>query len=220
MSEIEIIIPEQNMDRISLDLIDLTRQLCESGRTKEEVHGILGGRYGYGELFENDTFMLHPYCWCEKDDCPWCAGCQAEIPHDPHVGCYQNRLDLLKRKFGEKQEGEEYWHVSYDHKEYAASRRAICKELGLDPSFGCEVHCTCGSDKRWEERYAACDCDWHKGRKQFRFGAAVRAPNFLHKPSGSKVWWYKYIGRDMKTGVHGDWKKISQECFDSLRKEG
>lgn len=23
------------------------------------------------------------------------------------------------------------------------------------------------------------------------------APNFWHKPSGLKIWWYKYIGRGM-----------------------
>jgi len=24
--------------------------------------------------FENDVFMYHEYCWCWKDDCPWCSG--------------------------------------------------------------------------------------------------------------------------------------------------
>jgi len=28
----------------------------------------------YGTNFENDKFMMHRFCWCEKDDCPWCGG--------------------------------------------------------------------------------------------------------------------------------------------------
>lgn len=28
----------------------------------------------YGTDFENDKFMMHRFCWCEKDDCPWCGG--------------------------------------------------------------------------------------------------------------------------------------------------
>lgn len=27
----------------------------------------------YSTNFENDVFMLHPYCWCEKETCPWCS---------------------------------------------------------------------------------------------------------------------------------------------------
>ena len=32
----------------------------------------------YGSDFENETFMVHRYCWCEEDDCPWC---NAEKPN-------------------------------------------------------------------------------------------------------------------------------------------
>jgi hypothetical protein len=28
---------------------------------------------GYGVNFSNDVFEMHPYCWCEKDDCPQCG---------------------------------------------------------------------------------------------------------------------------------------------------
>jgi len=28
----------------------------------------------YGTNFENEAFAMHRYCWCEKDDCPWCSG--------------------------------------------------------------------------------------------------------------------------------------------------
>jgi hypothetical protein len=27
----------------------------------------------YGIIYENDTFMMHTYCWCDKVGCLWCA---------------------------------------------------------------------------------------------------------------------------------------------------
>lgn len=38
-----------------------------------QSHGLLGGSAGYGQAFENDVFMVHPFCWCEKEDCGWCS---------------------------------------------------------------------------------------------------------------------------------------------------
>jgi hypothetical protein len=26
----------------------------------------------YGTRVENEVFTMHPYCWCERDDCPYC----------------------------------------------------------------------------------------------------------------------------------------------------
>ena len=57
----------------------------------------------YGAEFENEYFKMHPFCWCEKEDCIYC--------------------------------GEAY------------------------------------------------------------------EPNFIHKPSGLKIWWYKYIGRSMEANM-------------------
>lgn len=54
-------------------LRDLTRLLMERGYPTSG--GLLGGEYGYGAYFENDVFMMHPYCWCEQEGCPWCNVC-------------------------------------------------------------------------------------------------------------------------------------------------
>jgi hypothetical protein len=77
----------------------------------------------YGTSFENDTFIMHPFCWCEKESCDYCG------------------------------------------------------------------------DKM--------------------------LPNFHHRASGLKVWWYKYIGRD--TVVNADWKgcdlwydEIARDCINSV----
>lgn len=40
--------------------------------------------------FENDVFMMHRYCWCERKACPWCNG-----RHDEHRG--YDGDDLSKR---------------------------------------------------------------------------------------------------------------------------
>jgi len=48
-------------------------------KTLREIAYEAGGRSviewdeKYGTNFENDIFMIHRYCWCEKDDCPWCG---------------------------------------------------------------------------------------------------------------------------------------------------
>ncbi len=88
----------------------------------------------YGTRFENDVFMMHPYCWCEKKDCPWCA-------------------------------------------------------VGMPFKIANQKNC----------------------------GPA--APNFHHKPSGFKVWWYKYIGRGVTMEPELSPEKIlvvGQECLGSL----
>lgn len=28
---------------------------------------------GYGVTVDNEKFEMHPYCWCESDECPWCG---------------------------------------------------------------------------------------------------------------------------------------------------
>lgn len=39
----------------------------------------------YGKHFENAVFEMHPYCWCDKDDCPQCGQIetQANFLHKP-----------------------------------------------------------------------------------------------------------------------------------------
>jgi hypothetical protein len=65
----EIVIPK-GADKGDL-FVELIRQL--SLKTGKSGGNGLGGENGYGVDFENDVFMMHPYCWCESYDCPWCA---------------------------------------------------------------------------------------------------------------------------------------------------
>lgn len=59
--------------RASEDLYELTRLAATLGH--ETTGGLLGGEFGYGAFIDNATFLMHPFCWCEKDDCPWCCPC-------------------------------------------------------------------------------------------------------------------------------------------------
>ena len=43
------------------------------------------------------------------------------------------------------------------------------------------------------------------------------APNFLHKPSGSQIHWYKYIGRGMEISLNENWDTIYNQCLNSLQ---
>ena len=85
--------------------------------------------------------------------------------------------------------------------------------------FAMHRYCWCG-------RY---DCPWcsysdEEGQhfqERFRVNGAVPehggAPNFWHKSSGFKVWWYKWIGRDNETeGRADDVHQMVLDCRDSV----
>ena len=159
-----IILPEYSEDQISNDLRRLTEVLDNAGA--EVSHGLLGGEYGYGAIYENDVFMMHPYCWCEQEDCPWCVGCSCP-----------------DEAFTYKVNGEE---VDFEGwmKGDPAQREYIVHE-----------------DKQ---------CSYCREESQ-------PAPNFLHKLSGTRITWYKYIGRGMKVELGDDWGLVMESCLDSLR---
>ena len=124
-----VVLPECSDDLISDLLRRLTEVICRKDADKQ-VHGILGGEFGYGVDFENATFMMFPYYWGD---------------------------------------------------------------------------CTCGAE----------DGDMAEDHKE---GCLLLKPNFLHKPSGATVQWYKYIGRGMETMAppNLDWTAVIQECIRSV----
>lgn len=116
--EIQVVLPPRTSGLPELEdfLRELTKVLLE--RSGEEDCWGLGGEFGYGADFENDVFMMRRFCWCEKEDCPWC-----------------------------------------------------------------------GEEQR---------------------------PNFVHKPSGSTVKWYKWIGRSMEVDLRASVATIRDSCLASL----
>lgn len=140
----------------------------------------------YGTDFENDEFMMHRYCWCERDDCPWCAGCDCpdtayhyfvdgkEVTWDEWMQFYRDLVGPACYEPGGSHDPEAL--REYDRKSAAANKRRTSRH---DP-----------------------ECDFCKGvGVATKHGGEPRrpAPNFWYKPTDFKVWWYKYIGRDMET---------------------
>lgn len=35
----------------------------------------------YGINYQNSAFMMHRYCWCEKEECQWCNGEEPNFRH-------------------------------------------------------------------------------------------------------------------------------------------
>ncbi len=53
---------------------DLLSELVEIGmRLIAEKHGEKEDwPEKYGVVFDNEIFTMHPFCWCEKDECEYC----------------------------------------------------------------------------------------------------------------------------------------------------
>ncbi len=204
-------------DVLSDGLRDLTRYICEA-LDREEGYG-LGGEHGYGTDYENDVFMMHQFCWCEQDECPWCGSCRESFGSSEHrPSCYQSRLGPLRKEHGVRDEWG--YHVpmfSNAHDNYVEAKKALCADMDIEFTEY-EWLCTCDGEENLKRKVAACQCDWHLGKAQFRFGPAKQAPNFWHKPSGFKVWWYKWIGRGNETeGEAPNILKMLNECAESVK---
>ncbi|MDP9162140.1 MAG: hypothetical protein M3O09_18185 [Acidobacteriota bacterium] len=127
----------------------------------------------------------------------------------------------------ERQKAKKAAHAA-EHEAYSKASKvrreavtaAICKlaaehgQLGKDKieerfaDWVWEYRCTCGRSKlhgEWQhsnEHVRPCEIWW------------CGQPNFMHKPSGLEVRWYKYIGRDMKYNMKTlppeHWQQIKQ----------
>lgn len=80
--DIQIIIPKGAETDIEMALVKLTEALAK----KKGLGGGfgLGGENGYGAEYENEIFMMHPFCWCDKDDCRWCAKNEPNFVYKPN----------------------------------------------------------------------------------------------------------------------------------------
>lgn len=179
----------------------------------EEIHGGLGGDDGYGVPFSNDTFQLHPYCWCEGEGCPWCVGCTC--PEDAYLYFVDGR-----QVKGREDQMDFYSREVY-HRSYAEHQALPPKER-----YGCEIFAD-GNEvnrRRTTSKVPEKECAFCLGTGPRDHGEEPgrQAPNFWHKPSGVKVWWYEWIGRSMTLGAPPNapsWEAILSDCFDSLPKK-
>ena len=104
---------------------------------------------------------------------------------------------------------------------YQESFRAFLKDGGFD-TYGrpCDM---CKENKNWKE---GCG-DYRFENDVFALRAyywgnderVARLPNFLHKPSGYEIRWYKYPLRDAYSSQKleiGDFNRILTECLASI----
>jgi hypothetical protein len=199
MNDINVIVP-QGMFGVDEndDLLDtVLRQIAKSHG--DEEHNWVSK---YGVDFENDIFMMHPYCWCEKEDCKWCGGC-----------------DCPREAFHYFVDGKE---VSYEEQKDFFDRETFDKlKIPRNISLVGEKHndwirLAELTNKRRASKHDPV-CDYCKGTGVFRdCEPGMGAPNFWYKPTNFRVYWYKYIGRDMKTNYPVTEKeliKILQNCI-------
>lgn len=193
--------------RVADDLRELTEELEKHGA--DPHGGGLGGMYGYGTNFENDVFVMHPFWWgdceCGFDD----LEAEWDKTHSHETSCYQN--EIRRRDFIDWDDPRDDT-MPFDevHKHNQAITDAVCAEMGLDPRGGSYVHCTCSWKRDWDA--------WRSAHDHDPLCGMVR-PNFLHKPSGVRVDWYKYIGRGMeitKGTEKRDWDALFAECIASI----
>ena len=189
---IEIVLPPTSENQISKDLRNLTKEI-KLFTGNDNVHGILGGEFGYGEEFKNDVFEMHPFWWgdctCGWDEMQY--NFEENNPHEEH--CYQSEL---KRRNPESP--------------YTEAAK-LAEERGL-PMQGSAIHCDC--------RYKALETQFYIDNPNHMQGCKITEPNFVHYASNFQVSWYKYIGRDMEANKDislKEWIGVMEECLKSLK---
>lgn len=167
-----------------------------------------GSKYGeqliYGANYKNDIFMLHPQCWCDQEDCPWCGGCNcSDSAYQYYIGKQLVTFDewCNYRYEYRKAQVEQLDENLIELEQY---EKIIAKLEQLSPV----VHIP--------------QCDFCLGKgvyAQYGSEPGKGAPNFWYIPGNFKIWWYKYIGRDMeynRTITSEEWGKILHDCLNSI----
>lgn len=199
MTELRIVLPAISSDKVSTDLRHLTRAIAAV--TGEELGGGLGGPDGYGFDHETNVFAMFPFWWGDcmcgwrELEAEWCES------HNHADTCYQAEL---KRRGAWNYEWDDDYDPDLPHGNDVDSSE-IAREWGL-PEAGSMMHCTC--DREPGYRAFRAENPHMKTCPEMR-------PNFLYKPTGAEVYWYKYIGRDMD--VEGDLPvDFLTHCLESL----
>ena len=124
---------------IDLDLVKLTESLTKKiFKDKWQGGGLLGGKFGYGVNYENEVFMMHQFCWCEREDCDWCAMNNKKLQHK------------LFKKYGDKKFAEWGYTPNFWHKKSGLQIRWY-KWIGRDMEFNKKI-----TNKKWIDIFQEC----------------------------------------------------------------
>jgi hypothetical protein len=160
----------------------------------------------YGTNYENDVFMMHEFCWCEREDCPWCCGCECDSE------------DVVYTVDGKPVTYEQWMQFYEDNVPDIEPGRCTDKQWAEWERISDEIN----ARRDW---YIPVDkqCDFCRtGGISVAYGGEPGrgAPNFWYKPLDFKVWWYKYIGRSMETNktlTDDQIRQVLEHCLDSLK---
>ena len=169
--------------------------------------------------FENDVFCVQPYYW---GNCT-CGFTKHKFSEGHREDCFQSELDAEKLKAG-WQQGELGLETNMLFGERMKKEIEIAKTLynkrGWDTKskgwwYGCAVRCDCDYDERYENWLK--EIDYPDGHKK---ECLLVEPNFLYKPTGFEIQWYKYPFRDsyMNQDISlSEFKTIINQCIKSLK---
>lgn len=234
--DLQVIFPERSEDDLSEGLRWLTARVC--ALLNEDGFGGIGGQFGYGANFENETFVMRRFYWGDCD-CGYEEREAAYSAKDPghSAACYQTELrarmqayedanphpavrmktEVTKSDFGVVTITSPADPAEKKQASHACDRRQALFEdelyqelgakFGVDPHYGAAIHCTCGCKDRWKAWVAA---NGHTA------ACSLLLPNFLHKPTGFAVRWYKWIGRDNEVEGECDLRAVLDECANTL----
>jgi hypothetical protein len=108
------------------------------------------------------------------------------------------------RTDAEYEQRRKVWSAAHDkrRKVEEALYRELCERHGLPYPHGCAVHCTCTHDQEWAEWSTAND---HATE------CPLVLPNFLYRPTGYSLMWYKYPLRDAYAN-----QRLTYKQFDAM----
>lgn len=75
-----ILIPSESNNIIGTLLRTITKNIVLK-HPQSYIMGILGGEFGYGAEWDSKVFTMHPYCWCERDECEYCNETKPNFHH-------------------------------------------------------------------------------------------------------------------------------------------
>jgi hypothetical protein len=180
---------------------NLTDIVCGEG----DYHGFAKDGLPSGDSggFYNEVFAINPYYWgdctCGFDDeeFDWSEN------HKHKSDCYQS---WVKNEL--KNRGLEHASISDEQLVY----KYACKKFGFDfnsGGYGC--HCTCGLDDEYEK--------WRENHDH-KEGCLLMRHNFIYKPTGFWIDWYKYPFRDSYMSddlTKEQLKEIWEKCIESVK---
>jgi hypothetical protein len=164
------------------------------------------------EPFENDVFIMRSYYWgdctCGYDEksYKW----EEDNRHDKD--CYQAFFQEMHYLDGEDWYKEKEGHKISDE---CNCVQVACEKFGIDPEApGGYVHCTCGHKNKWHEFLA---------NNNHTPDCLMKKPNFVYKPTGVEISWYKHAGRGITCNKEEPsavrWFEVIRDCVDSLESQ-